>query len=250
MLMKQRINRHNLIYGAHAVTAALRNPHRVCQTLWASKGLSPEIEVAIKAHPKLEINYVSADELDNMVGEESVHQGLVLKASPLKQPFIEDILADMPEQACLIILDQVTDPHNIGAIMRSAAAFGARAVIQQELNAPDANNTTIAKTASGAVEQIPLVSVVNIARTMEDLKKQGFWCIGLDETGKDKLDKVNLSGKVALIMGREGKGLRPLIKSTCDILSHLPTTDTFSTLNVSNAAAVSLYEWRRQNESR
>ncbi len=248
--MKQRSSRHNLIYGAHAVTAALQNPRRVCHTLWVSKGLSPEIELAIKAHQDLELLYVSAEELDRMVGEQSVHQGVALKASELKQPFIEDILNDMPEQACLIILDQVTDPHNIGAILRSAAAFGATAVIQQELNAPDANNATIAKTASGAVEEIPLVSVVNLARTMEDLKKQGFWCIGLDEAGNDKLDKVNLSGKVALVLGREGKGLRPLIKGTCDVLSHLPTIDTFSTLNVSNAAAVSLYEWRRQNVSR
>jgi len=248
--MKHRSSQQNLIYGAHAVLAALRNPQRICHTLWASKGLSPEAEQAIKAHPDLDIKSCDGLELDRLVGEQSVHQGLVLKASPLEQPFIEDIMKDVPDDACLIILDQVTDPHNIGAIMRSAAAFGAIAVIQQELNAPDANNPTIAKTASGAVEEIPLVSVTNIARTMEDLKKSGFWCIGLDEMGKEQLHKANLTGKVAFIMGREGKGLRPLIRGTCDILSHLPTTESFSTLNVSNAAAVSLYEWRRQNASR
>lgn len=247
--MKQRSQRHNLIYGAHAVLAALNNPNRKCQTLWVGKGLSPEIEHAVKAHAGLDIIAASNEELDSLVGEQSVHQGLILKATPLKQPYIEDILHNTPDNACVVILDQVTDPHNIGAIMRSAAAFGAMAVIQQDLNAPDANNATIAKTASGAIEQIPLVSVVNLSRTMEDLKKQGFWCIGLDEGGKDKLDKVNLTGKVALVMGREGKGLRPLVRDTCDILSHLPTTQSFSTLNVSNAAAVSLYEWRRQNES-
>lgn len=230
--------------------AALRNPKRTCHSLWVSKGFSPEIEQAIKSHPKLEIHSVDNFELDRLVGEQSVHQGLVLKASPLSQPYIEDVLKDTPEEACLLILDQVTDPHNIGAIMRSAAAFGALAVIQQELNAPDANNATIAKTASGAVEEIPLVSVTNISRTMEDIKKAGFWCIGLDEMGKEKLDKANLKGKIAFILGREGKGLRPLIRNTCDILSHLPTTESFSTLNVSNAAAVSLYEWRRQNGSR
>lgn len=239
-----------MIYGAHAVLAALRNPNRTCHALWASKGLSPEIEQAIKDHPSLEIYVADANELDRLVGEQSVHQGLVLKVSQLSQPYIEDILKDVPQNACVIILDQVTDPHNIGAIMRSAAAFGAIAVIQQELNAPDANNATIAKTASGAVEEIPLVSVTNISRTMEDLKKEGFWCIGLDETGKDKLDRANLTGKIAFVMGREGKGLRPLIRGTCDILAHLPTTESFSTLNVSNAAAVSLYEWRKQNAAR
>jgi 23S rRNA (guanosine2251-2'-O)-methyltransferase len=248
--MKYRTSHQNLIYGAHAVLAALRNPKRTCHALWVSKGLSPEIEEEIKSHQDMELHYVDAKELDRLVGEQSVHQGVVLKATALEQPFIEDVLKDLPDEACLLILDQVTDPHNIGAIMRSAAAFGAIAVIQQELNAPDANNATIAKTASGAVEEIPLVSVVNIARTMEDIKKLGFWCIGLDEMGKDKLDKANLSGKVAFVMGREGKGLRPLIRGTCDILSHLPTVESFSTLNVSNAAAVSLYEWRRQNVSR
>jgi 23S rRNA (guanosine2251-2'-O)-methyltransferase len=248
--MKQRSSHQNLIYGAHAVLAALRNSKRICHALWASKGMSPEIELAVKSHPDLDIRSASAEELDRLVGEQSVHQGLVLKASQLQQPYIEDVMRDCPDDACVIILDQVTDPHNIGAIMRSAAAFGAMAVIQQELNAPDANNSTICKTASGAVEEIPLVSVINIARTMEDLKKAGFWCIGLDEMGKDKLDKANLSGKVAFVLGREGKGLRPLIRGTCDILSHLPTSEGFSTLNVSNAAAVSLYEWRRQNASR
>lgn len=248
--MKHTSSHNSFIYGAHAVLAALRNPKRTCLVLWASKGLSPEAEQAIKLHPDLDLRFTNAEELDRLVSEQSVHQGLVLKTSPLQQPYIEDVLNDCPDDACVIILDQVTDPHNIGAIMRSAAAFGAIAVIQQELNAPDANNPTIAKTASGAVEEIPLVSVVNIARTMEDMKKAGFWCIGLDEMGKDRLDRANLKGKVAFIMGREGKGLRPLIRGTCDILSHLPTTESFSTLNVSNAAAISLYEWRRQNAAR
>ncbi|MBP6986146.1 MAG: 23S rRNA (guanosine(2251)-2'-O)-methyltransferase RlmB [Alphaproteobacteria bacterium] len=248
--MKHKSHPQNFIYGTHAVLAALRNPKRTCQYLLFSKSVAPEIESAIRDHPDLDIRSVDNIELDRLVGEQSVHQGIVLKASPLTQPYIEDILADVPDTACIIVLDQVTDPHNIGAIMRSAAAFGAIAVVQQELNAPDANNSTIAKTASGAVEEIPLVSVTNIARTMEDLKKIGFWCIGLDEMGKEKLDKANLKGKIAFIMGREGKGLRPLIRGTCDILSHLPTSESFSTLNVSNAAAVSLYEWRRQNGTR
>lgn len=244
--MKKKTSSSSLIYGAHAVLAALRNPHRQCQLLLLSRGLSPEIEELLPKHPDLKIKHITPEEMSDQVGDQTVHQGIALKAAPLEQPYLEDIISGCPQQACVIILDQVTDPQNVGAIMRSAAAFRASAVIQQEMNAPDVTAPALVKAASGAVEEVPLINVTNLSRTMDTLKKAGFWCIGLDEQGQEPLHKVKLNGRVALILGREGKGLRQLTRETCDILAKIPTGEGFSTLNVSNATAVALYEWKRQ----
>lgn len=247
--MKKKNTLKNIIYGAHPVLAALQNPNRRAHELMVSKGLSPEIEAEVKQRPSLRIVKVTNEALDQLLGEDTLHQGLALKVDPLPSMHLENLLQNVGEKSCVIVLDQVSDPHNVGAILRSAAAFGADALIYQSMNAPDASNPTLIKSASGAVEVIPMIAVTNLARALEALKEAQYWCYGLDEQGASFLNKANLTGRVIFVMGREGKGLRPLIKQHCDALIKLPTSSHFSTLNVSNAAAVSLYEWMRQNVS-
>ncbi len=247
--MNKNKNAFPYIYGAHAVQAALKNPQRKCQLLLLSKGIAPEVEALLPQNPDIKVKHISPEDMMALLGRDTVHQGIALKASPLPQLHIEDVIANCSDQSCLLVLDQVTDPQNVGATMRSAAAFGAKAVIQQDKNAPNTTSPALIKAASGAVEEIPLVTVTNLSRALESLKKAGFWCIGLDEQGQETLPTVKLTGRVALVLGREGKGLRQLTRETCDILAKLPTGKGFSTLNVSNAAAVSLYEWRRQHDN-
>ncbi|MDP9195517.1 MAG: RNA methyltransferase, partial [Pseudomonadota bacterium] len=141
--------------------------------------------------------------------------------------------------------DQVTDPHNVGAVLRSACAFGAMAVFLTEKNAPD-TTPALAKSACGALEHVPLVRVTNLARALSDLQKSGFWCVGLAESGQRLLSDVDLTGRTALVLGAEGSGLRRLTMETCDEVVRLPATGPIPSLNVSNAAAVALYEVARR----
>lgn len=189
------------------------------------------------------------EEFDNKFGRDAVHQGIALETEPLATPPLEDIIEvhEGSEASLIILLDQVTDPHNVGAIARSAAAFGANALVMPKHQSAPLDSAILAKTACGGVEHIPLLTVTNLARSMEQLKKGGYWCIGLDERGEQPIDKAPLKGKIALILGAEGKGLRRLTKDNCDFLTQLPTNPAFPTLNVSNAAALSFYEYSRQN---
>jgi 23S rRNA (guanosine2251-2'-O)-methyltransferase len=175
----------------------------------------------------------------------TVHQGIALDAAPLPETHLNDLLAKQPR--LLVVLDQVTDPHNVGAILRSAAAFGAEGVILTERHAPGMTGT-LAKTASGALEHVPLVPVVNLARALEQLREAGFWCIGLAEEGEKSLGAHDLSGATALVLGAEGDGLRRLTRERCDALAKLPTQGAIGSLNVSNAAAIALYEAKRQRQ--
>ncbi|MBF0327043.1 MAG: 23S rRNA (guanosine(2251)-2'-O)-methyltransferase RlmB [Alphaproteobacteria bacterium] len=224
------------LYGVHAVSAALDNPARKLRRLLMSAEMA-------KSLPNRQGEVVERAELDRHLPPGAVHQGIAALVDPLPEIGLEDIArqGQMQERAVVVLLDQVTDPHNVGAIMRSAAAFGALAVIAPDRHAPDETGT-LAKSASGALERMPLVRVTNLVRALETLKAHGFWVAGLAGEAKDTLAGAKLSGRVALVLGAEGDGLRRLTREHCDLLVRLPMTGEMESLNVSNAAAVALYE--------
>lgn len=234
------------LYGVHASSAAWVNPQRKIARLLVTEAglahLAPAIAEAKNLGLKRpEPKMVEKEDLDKLLPKDSVHQGILVDAEPLEETFLQDILITAKDDAIVLILDQVTDPHNVGAILRSASAFGAVAVVVQKLHAPEITGT-LAKIASGAAEHVPLVREVNLSRAIDLLKKEGFFCIGLDEDGKEPLAQCVQTGKVALVLGAEGDGLRRLVGESCDLLANLPTQGPIGSLNVSNAAAISLYE--------
>ncbi len=233
----------DLIYGWHAVRAAISSGRRALYRLYV---IDTQTKEALNPPTSLPTEVKDREYFKKRLGLDAVHQGVLLEAGPLEQVILDDILANDAIHM-VMVLDQVTDPHNLGAIMRSCAAFGAGALIIPDRNSPDSRNPLIAKTASGAMEHIPVVRVVNLNRALDDLKAAGYWCIGLDERGEGNLDRLDLKGRVALVMGAEGSGLRRLTRESCDMLARLPTSPAFPTLNVSVASAISLYEWQRQN---
>jgi 23S rRNA (guanosine2251-2'-O)-methyltransferase len=231
------------LYGHHAVNAALANPERkILRLAQAGAGEVP----AVEGH---EWEQVQADLLESWLPRGAVHQGLAAKVHPLPDRGVEDVIAEAEgqEHAQVLILDQVTDPQNVGAILRSAAAFGALAVILTERNAAPESGA-LAKAASGALEHVPLIRVTNLSRAIELLKKGGFWIAGLAAEGSQTLADAKLTGKVGLALGAEGPGLRRLTREHCDLLVRLPTGGAIDHLNVSNAAAVALYELVRQGK--
>lgn len=230
------------LYGQHAVAAALANPARRLRRLLLTE--EAEAALAAKLPPpwSLPPERVARDRLDHLLGRDAVHQGMALLADPLAPP----ALAQMLERGGpVLVLDQVTDPRNVGAILRSAAAFGAAGVITQERNAPEETGA-LAKAASGALERVPLLRAVNIARTLVALKAAGCWIVGLD-AGAPPLSGPALAGRqVALVLGAEGEGLRRLTRETCDELGGLSMPGGMESLNVSAAATVALYELSRR----
>ncbi len=239
------------LYGTHPVLAALENPARTLHRLLCTQDCFRTLEKVLeqfsrkRSLPSPEI--VKKDIFDSVLPPGAVHQGIALSVSPLPALGVEDLIkkAAPHEHAHVIVLDQVTDPHNVGAIIRSAAAFNALAVIVPDRSSPDETGT-LAKAASGALERIPLIRVTNLARTLALLKEGGFWCAGLDGTATETLAQAKLSGKIALVMGSEGDGLRRLTREHCDYLLRLPISNTVESLNVSNAAAIALYEMVRE----
>jgi 23S rRNA (guanosine2251-2'-O)-methyltransferase len=181
--------------------------------------------------------------LGALLPEGAVHQGLALDVEPLIASDLAEMLreTETAAHAILVVLDQVSDPHNVGAVLRAAAAFAARGVVITSHGAPPATGA-LAKAASGALELVPLVAVVNLARILDQIKAAGFWCCGLDETAPQPLAALDLGPRVALVLGSEGGGLRRLVRERCDYLARLPTTSAMPSLNVSTAAAVALYE--------
>jgi 23S rRNA (guanosine2251-2'-O)-methyltransferase len=239
------------LYGIHAVAAAWVNPQRQCKRLLVTaaglEAMAQALTAAGKAglvRPQPE-TIADRTVLDRLLPQGAVHQGVVLETAALPEVELEDIIAEAMADSVVVVLDQVTDPHNVGAVLRSAAAFGAAAVIVTDRHAPEAT-ATLAKTASGALEVVPLVRVTNLARALTQLQAASFWCVGLAEEGKRPLHAVDLTGRSALVMGAEGSGLRRLTRERCDEIVHLPTGGSVGSLNVSNAAAVALYEVARR----
>lgn len=236
------------LYGLHAVTAALGNAsrrrHRLIGTRQALENLKEALGEGVSPTPSPEV--VDRSEVDAVCGPDSVHQGLAMLVDPLGGIHIEDLIADAADETdTIIILDQATDPRNIGAVMRSARAFGARAVIVQDRNAPPETGT-MAKAASGAIEHVHLVRVTNLARTIWALKDANYWCMGLDGHADTNIGDVDPSPKRAIVLGAEGAGLRRLTRETCDQLVKIPINMEAESLNLSNACAVALYEVTRK----
>lgn len=242
-----------LLFGYHAVAQAWLNPERNCRALYLSESgeqAMREVLATAKAEKLVRpaVQRVDRDRLEQMLPG-AVHQGIALDAAPLEELSLPEVLLPLEDapSACLVVLDQVTDPHNVGAIMRSAAAFGAVAVIMPDRNAPPLTGV-LAKTACGAVDAIPLVRVGNLTRGLDELKKAGFWTVGFAEEATQSLAEADLGGKIALVMGAEGDGLRRLTGESCDFMVRLPTVPPIGSLNVSNAAAVALYEVARRRK--
>jgi 23S rRNA (guanosine2251-2'-O)-methyltransferase len=224
-----------VLYGWHPVTAALQNPARRVRKLLATENAARRLaDEKIPTSPPPEI--VRPDAIAARLAPDAVHQGLYLEADPLASPPIEELATD----GLVLVLDQITDPHNVGAIFRSAAAFAVTAIVTTARHSPEATGV-LAKAASGALEHVPFVMVQNLARGLAALKERGFLVIGLDSGGDDDLAGLPLRRPLALVLGAEGKGLRQLTKETCDHVARLDLPGAIQSLNVSNAAAVALY---------
>lgn len=225
------------LWGRHAVEAALNNPERQHSKLWATRegidSLGGELPVGFP------IEYAEVADLGRLVAKDAPHQGLVLECAPLEDVFLDEVAlgeADRP----IVVLDQVTDPHNVGAILRSAAAFGAAAIVTQDRHAPPEGGV-LAKSASGALEKVPWVRVVNLARALDELAEAGYWRIGLAGEAEAVLADIMPTGPLVIVLGAEGEGLRQNIAGHCDALAKLPISSAIESLNVSNAAAIALY---------
>ena len=224
------------LWGKHAVTAALDNPERTVLRAWATREAADFMQF-----PKdVAVTLADVADLGRLVPNDAPHQGVVIEVAPLEDAWLGDVLAHAPERAVLLVLDQVTDPHNVGAILRSAAAFGAIGIVTQDRHSPPESGV-VAKAASGALERVPWVRVVNLARALEEIGEAGFWRIGLTGDADTELKDALGPPRVALALGAEGAGLRPNTRDHCDALARLPITDSVESLNVSNAAAVALY---------
>lgn len=224
-------------YGRHAVIAALANENRIVRKIWGTR----EALTALELPPVLPIVYADVADLGRMVPNDAPHQGIVAEVEPLDDIWLGDVLEDgRDDKRPILVLDQVTDPHNVGAILRSAAAFDALAIVTQDRHSP-AETGVLARAASGALEMVPWVRVVNLARSLDEIAEANYWRIGLDGEAELTLDKAIGESRVALVLGAEGEGLRHNSMAHCDILAKLPISPRMESLNVSNAAAIALY---------
>ncbi len=227
------------IYGVHAVCAALANPKRTVLALHATRNGCDRLNAAL-GHLPITANEVPAATLSKKLGADAVHQGVMIEAAPLEQVLLDEVVQEAALGKPLIVLDQVTDPHNVGAILRSAAAFNASALLMTRRNSPPLDGT-LAKAASGAVEKVPVIHVANLARMLTELGKTGVLRIGLDGEAVEALETASLQPPIALVLGAEHKGLRRLTAENCDLMCRLTTPGPLKSLNVSNAAAVALH---------
>ena len=224
-------------WGRHAVTAALANPERVVRKVWGTR----EALGALELPPILPITYAEAADLARLVPGDAPHQGVVIEVDPLEEIWLSDLLEQgANDRRPLLVLDHVTDPHNVGAILRSAAAFDALGIVTQDRHAPPESGA-LAKSASGALEIVPWVRGVNLARSLDEIGEAGFWRIGLAGEASGTLREVMGDTRPALVLGAEGEGMRHNTAQHCDELARLPISARMESLNVSNAAAVALY---------
>jgi 23S rRNA (guanosine2251-2'-O)-methyltransferase len=245
------------LYGLHAVRAALANPRRHVMRAVLTARAAEEIGAKLLGRVRHEI--ADAEAVGRMLPQGAVHQGATLLCEPLPRRGLEDVLtptrsaarSDLPlavegdTRRVVLVLDQISDPHNVGAILRSAAAFGAAAVVVQDRHAPPESGA-LAKAASGALDIVPYIIAVNIARALEKLSTLGFWRVALAGDGEQTLKEAAGTGDVAIVLGSEGAGLRRLVRETCDAAAFIPIDGAVESLNVSNAAAIALYEMRRE----
>ena len=224
------------IHGVHAVEAALANPRRTIRAIHATANAIQRLEPLLGGK-RADIRIVSPKDLDRMLGEDTVHQGVVIEAEPLEEPSFDDL----SDARLLLVLDQITDPHNVGAILRSAAAFGVDALIMTARHSPPLHGA-LAKAASGALEHVPVVLVPNLARALGEIGDLGFVRLGLDSGSQLALEDYPVSGQLALVLGAEDRGLRRLSMENCDAICALTTLGPIASLNVSNAAAIALHD--------
>jgi 23S rRNA (guanosine2251-2'-O)-methyltransferase len=231
------------LYGLHAVRAALANPARKAKKVVLTARAAEEIGPKLLGRARQEV--VDGDAVSRLLPANAVHQGVALQCDPLPGRDLDDVLdAPSAKRRIVVILDQISDPQNTGAILRTAAAFGVAAVIVQDRHSPPESGT-LAKAASGALDTVPYIHVVNIARTLEQLGERGFWRIALAGDGETALKDAMPQGDVALVLGSEGSGIRRLVRERCDAAAFVPIDHSIESLNVSNAAAIALYEMRR-----
>lgn len=224
-------------WGRHAVIAALANPERTVRKLWGTR----EALAALDLPPVLPVVYADVADLGRMVPADAPHQGLVAEVDPLEDVWLGDLLqAERDLRRPLVVLDQVTDPHNVGAILRSAAAFDAVGIVTQDRHAPPESGA-LARAASGTLEVVPWARVVNLARALEEIAEAGFWRVGLTGHAPRTLAEAIGTGPVAIVLGAEGEGMRQNTEAHCDELAKLPISSRVESLNVSNAAAIALY---------
>jgi 23S rRNA (guanosine2251-2'-O)-methyltransferase len=233
----QNSETRTLFWGKHAVIAALANPERTVRRVWGTR----EALLPLELPPVLPVTFCDVADLGRMIPRDAPHQGLVAEVAPLGEIWLGDLLDEGREdQRPLVVLDQVTDPHNVGAVLRSAAAFDALGIITQDRHAPPESGA-LAKAASGALESVPWVRVVNLARALDEIAEAGFWRIGLTGHSQQTLAQAMGSARLALVMGSEGEGMRPNTAAHCDELARLPISARVESLNISNATAIALY---------
>ncbi|MGZ8359486.1 MAG: 23S rRNA (guanosine(2251)-2'-O)-methyltransferase RlmB [Allosphingosinicella sp.] len=223
-------------WGRHAVGAALANPERQVVRLWATR----EAAALLPISGTIPVTFADVADLGRLVPHDAPHQGVVAEVERLPELLLADLLDAAEDGRPILVLDHVTDPHNVGAILRSAAAFDALGIVTQDRHAPPESGA-LAKSASGALETVPWVRVVNLARSLDEMAEAGFWRIGL--TGDADLALADALGprRVALVLGAEGEGMRQNVEAHCDALARLPISNRIESLNVSNAAAIALY---------
>ncbi|MDE1466430.1 TrmH family RNA methyltransferase [Aurantiacibacter sp. D1-12] len=225
------------LWGRHAVEAALKNPRRQHHKLWATLDGIDSLDGELP--PDFPLERAEVADLGRLVAKDAPHQGLVLECAPLDDLHLSDVLSGDPSRP-IVVLDQVTDPHNVGALLRSAAAFNAAAIVTQDRHAPPESGV-VAKSASGALESVPWVRVVNLARALEEIAEAGYWRIGMAGEAEASFAEALPAGPVAVVLGAEGEGMRHNVAQHCDALAKLPISDAMESLNVSNAGAIALY---------